>query len=135
MRTVVAFGGGVRLWIDVQGVVRARLHACATTDTAAIVKIDDSIGSPVEGSDRADFNARRGIAMITPHYRKQSRGLRKSPFFDVFDPGAIHTDGDIVLRFTRDRTRMTADTLAVVDDESVIGQSDSNLSMAKFPTF
>src|SRR5260370_16244928 len=43
----VAFGGGVEIGIDVEGVIGAGLHATLAADTSLIVKIDDSVGASV----------------------------------------------------------------------------------------
>jgi hypothetical protein len=40
-------------------------------------------------------------------------------FFDVFHPGAIHADRDIVFGFARDSAGMAADALALVDHKGV----------------
>lgn len=58
--------------------------------------------------------------MITAHHAKQSPRIGKFALFDVFNPRPIYSDGDLMLRFTRYRASVTADTFAVVYDETKI---------------
>ena len=58
--------------------------------------------------------------MIAAMDRKFAGGIREAPFFDVFDVGSIHANGNFVFRFTCHRTGVAADTLAVVDDETEV---------------
>ena len=56
---------------------------------------------------------------------KQATGVRIGALLDVFDPGAIYAQRDVVLSFTCYRAGMTADAFAVVDDEAVIHATSS----------
>jgi hypothetical protein len=58
--------------------------------------------------------------MIATLNRKNPASIWKCPFFDVFDPGAIYADGQIMLLFAGDGTGVTPDTLPIVDDEPEI---------------
>ena len=120
MRTVVAFGGGVRVGINIECVVGTGLHASLAADTAAIVEIDDPVTAAEQSRDRANFHAGSIVAMIATHHGEQATRLRELPFFDIFDPRSIYTDGNFVLAFAGDRAGMTADTAAVINDESVV---------------
>ena len=43
MSAVIALGGGMRFRVDIQGVVRAGLHAGFAADTTLVIKIHDAI--------------------------------------------------------------------------------------------
>ena len=64
---VIAFGGGMGFGIDIKGIVGAGLHTTLATDTASLVKINDSVRAYEEGRDRTNFDARRIRAMIASH--------------------------------------------------------------------
>ena len=42
-------------------------------------------------------------------------------FLDVFDPGAVDANGNIMFRLTRDGAGMTTNALALVDNEGIFG--------------
>ena len=58
--------------------------------------------------------------MIAPHYRKQPPRVGKRPFLDIFDPGAIYANRDLVFSFTGNSAGVTTDTFSVVDYEAII---------------
>ena len=58
--------------------------------------------------------------MIATLHGKHTPGIGKFPFLDVFDPSPIDADRQIVFLLAGDRAGVTADALAVVDDEAVI---------------
>ena len=103
-------GGGVY----VKCVVWTGLHAGLAPDTAAVVEIDDSIISIVQGLSRTNIDTWCGIAMIASHHAEMPTGCRKLTFFDVFDPGAEDPDGYVVLFLTSHGTRMASDAAVVI---------------------
>ena len=119
MRAEVALGGGAVVGIDVNGVVRARLHASFATDAALGVEIDDAVFALVHRGHRADRHAGRILAMIAARDLKDAASVGECSLLDVLDPGAIHGQGDVVLGLAGDSAGVTADALAVIDDESV----------------
>lgn len=58
--------------------------------------------------------------MITAHHAEQSSRVGERSLLDVLYPGAIYADRYFVLGFARNRARMAADTLAVIDDEAEV---------------
>jgi len=106
--------------MHVDRIVRTCLRARFATDASSIVEIDDPIGARKEGSDGADLDARRIGAVITSHHREQSSRVRKRAFLYVLDPSPVHADRHFMLGFAGDGTRVTADTLSVVDDEAEV---------------
>ena len=57
--------------------------------------------------------------MIAAIDEKITARVGELAFFDVFHPGAIHADRDIVFGFARYGAGMAADALALVDDKGV----------------
>ncbi len=64
---IIAFGGGMGFWIDIKGIVGAGLHTPLATDTASLIKINDSVWAYEEGRDRTNLHARCIRAMIASH--------------------------------------------------------------------
>ena len=58
--------------------------------------------------------------MITAMYRKFTRIIWKDTLLYIFHMGTVHTNGHIVLAFTSNRTGMTTNAQAVVDDKTII---------------
>ena len=119
MRAEVAFGGGAFVRIDVDGIVRASLHARFAADTALRTEIDDAVFALVHRRHGTDRHAGRILAMIAAGHLKNAARVGKRALLDVLHPGAIHREGNMILRLARHRAGVTADALAVVDDESV----------------
>ena len=119
MRAEVALLGGVGIWIDVQRIVRTRLHAGLATDAAIAVEVYDAVVEPVEGSHRADGYARSVVAVIASENGKESAGVRILTFFYVLDPGPKRPERHLVLGLACDGAGVTADALAMVYDEAV----------------
>jgi hypothetical protein len=114
----------VRMHVD--RIIRAGLRAGLAPDTAAVVEIDDAVCTCKERFDRTDLNARSIRAMITPHHREQSSRIGKRALLDIFDPGAIHADRDLVLGLACDGARVASDTLSVVDDKAEVHKDELN---------
>src|SRR5262249_49162192 len=64
VRAEVALVRRVRVRIDEELIVRARLHAGAAADAARRIQIDDGVAAFEEGFGRADADARRVRALI-----------------------------------------------------------------------
>jgi hypothetical protein len=112
----------MRLGIDVQRVVGTGLHAGFAADAAAIVKVDNPVVAPIQGRDRANLNAGGVVAVIAPHYRKESAGIGEFTLLNVFDPSSVDANRNVVLRLAGHRAGVAADTATVVDDETQVGQ-------------
>ena len=114
MGAVVALGSGVRIGVDVEGIVGAGLHTRFTTDAAVFVKIHDAIRAKIKCFDRTNLNTWSIGAVVAAHHREQAAGMRELAFFNLFDPSTEHTDWYVVFGFTGGGAGMAADTLAVV---------------------
>jgi hypothetical protein len=64
--------------------------------------------------------------MIAPHHRKQSSRVGERALLDVLHPRPVHADRHFVLSLARDRARVTADTLSVIDDEAEVHKVELN---------
>ena len=62
--------------------------------------------------------------MIAARDLKNPASVGKFAFLNVLDPGAVHTEWDEVLGFACDRAGVTANALAIIDDESVFHRDD-----------
>jgi len=56
--------------------------------------------------------------------KKITARVRELAFFDVFDPGAIHANRNVVFGFASHGAGMAANTLALVDDKGVVRHGD-----------
>src|SRR2546422_4892432 len=61
---------GVLIRVDVEGVVRARLHVRLAADAAARVEVDDPVFAAEERLGRADRDARRVVAVVAAQHRE-----------------------------------------------------------------
>ena len=111
----------MRVGIDEQLIVRARLHARAAADAARRIQIDDAVAAFEEGPRRADPDAGSVGALVAEDREEEAPGFRERSFFDGLHPAAIHADGDFVLGFAGDRARMTSDALPEVYSEPECG--------------
>ena len=57
--------------------------------------------------------------MIAAIDEKIAARVGEFAFFDVLHPRSVHADRDVVFGFARDRTRVAADALALIDHEGV----------------
>lgn len=117
---IVALGCRVGFRIDVDGVVRASLHAGFAADTDAAVEFDNTVGALVHGLCGADARAGRVGAMVAARDLKVTAGVWISPGFNRLYPRAVDAQGYLVLAFASGRTGVATDTFAVVDHKTVI---------------
>jgi hypothetical protein len=107
------------------------LHAGFAADAAAIVEVNDAIGARKERSNGTNRNAGRVGAVIASHHREESPRVREFSLLNVLHPRAVNADGDVVFRFTRDSTGMTADALAIIYDETEVHGLDSKAQVQR----
>src|SRR5579864_7291738 len=119
MCTEVALRRGAFFGINVNGVVRAGLHAGFAADTSFRTEVDDPVLALVHRSNRTDRHARGILAMITSGHLKHAAGIRENALFHVLHPGAVHRERHMVLGLARHGTRVAADALPIVNDEPV----------------
>src|SRR5690349_9909079 len=119
MGAEMTFGGCALVGIDVDGVVRAGLHAGFAANTAFGAEVHYPIFALVHRGHGADGHARRILAMIAASHLEDAAGVGKCPLLDVLHPGAVHGERHVVFGLARDRAGVTADALAIVDDEPV----------------
>ena len=61
--------------------------------------------------------------MITPHDREIPVSVRKLSLLNIFYPCLVHANWIVMFRLTRDCACVATDTLAIVDDKAVVGNS------------
>jgi hypothetical protein len=115
----ITFRGGMGMGIYIKRIVRAGLHTGFTSNATFIIKIYDPVRSFEERCGRADMNAGGIITVVTAKNRKMSSGIRKFSFLDIFYPGSIDSEGDLILFLAGNRTSMTTDAFTMVDEETV----------------
>ena len=114
----VALVRRVGLGVDVQRVVRAGVHARLAPDAVVVLEVDDAVLGPIERRGRADLHARRVVALVASHHRELAGDVGERTGLDVFHPGAVHPEGDVVLAFAGDGAGVTADATVAVEEET-----------------
>jgi len=95
------------------------LHAALAANTSLIVKVDDSVGTPVESFSGADGDARGRIAVVTSHYAEVAAGVRVLALLHVLHPGAKDAHGHLVLFLARDSAGVAANAPVLINYEAV----------------
>ena len=106
--------------VYVERVVGTGLHAGLTADAAALVEVYDTVFAVVQRFHWTDFHAGRVGAMVAAHHRKQAARIGEDPFFDLFHPGPVDPQGDVVFCLTGGGAGMAANALSVVYDKPVL---------------
>src|SRR5262249_35279255 len=117
--TIVALRRRVGRGVDVERVVRTRLHAGLAADAAVAIEVHDAVGPAVERDGRADGHARRVVAVVAAQDREVATGVGIAAALHVLDPGAEGAERHPVLFLAGDRAGVTADALPLIDDEPV----------------
>jgi hypothetical protein len=133
MRAEVTFGGSVRVWIDVQGVIRTSLHAAFASDAAIAIEIDNSVGTAIQRSRWTDLSAWSSVTMVAAHDAEVPTGVRELAFLDVLYPGTKDADGHVVFFFTCHRAGMTSDASILIEYESIAHEELGSLFGAVGP--
>lgn len=120
---VVALGGRFRLRVDVDGVVRAGLHARLAADADAVVELHDAVGALVHRFRGADAHAGRVGAVVAARHLEMATRVGVTAGFHVFDPGAVDAEGHFVFAFAGGGAGVAADALAIIDDKAEVGET------------
>ena len=56
--------------------------------------------------------------MIAAEYREMAAVIGELACLDLLHPGAIHTQGHVMLRLARHRARMATDALAIINEKA-----------------
>ena len=119
VRAEVALRGRLRLGVDVEGVVRAGLHARLAADAAVAVEVDDPVRPPVERHRGADGHAGRVVAVVAAKDREVPARVRKLALLDVLHPRPERAERNAVLLLARHRAGVAPDAPSLVDHEAV----------------
>src|ERR1019366_7894205 len=119
MRAEMAFGRGVPVRVNINGVIGARLHAGLAPNAAGGVEIYNSVSALVHGGYRTDLDAWRLLAVTAASHLEDTPRVRESPLLHILDPRPVDAQRNPVLGFACHGTGMAADALAAVDDHPV----------------
>jgi len=115
----VAFLDDVVPGADKPHVVGAGGHTVPAADAAVGVDHDDPVFGPlVGGFDGTDGAADGAFAVVADNRQKGLAHIGITSFFDLFDPGAVASQGDFVLSLAGDGAGVAADTTAQIDQHS-----------------
>src|SRR5579864_3579310 len=131
MCTEVALRRGAFFGINVNGVVRAGLHAGFAADTSFRTEVDDPVLALVHRGHRTDRHARRIFAVITSSHLKHAPGIRKNTLLYIFHPRAVYRERHMVLGLARHGARVAADALPIVNDEPVSHADGGSMNEAR----
>lgn len=120
MRAEVALLNRLNVLVQINRVVRTRLHTSPATNACVTIDVDNPIFALRERIDRTDRYARRVGAMIAALNQEQPLNIGERANLGVLDRGPKPPDGDIVLGFAGDGAGMAADAGLLVDDEPVL---------------
>ena len=120
MSTEVALGRSVGLCIDIDRIVRARLHAAFAADALSAIEIDDSVLALEERCRRTNLYARGVSAVVASQDSHFAAGVRVGALFDVLDPRTKLANGDVVLCLARDGTGVASDAGSLINREAVL---------------
>ena len=69
--------------------------------------------------------------MVTAQHSKVASCIGEGSFFDIFHPGAVHSQGHLVFLFTGHTASVTANAFAVIDEKAKFhGRSCCRLASA-----
>jgi hypothetical protein len=102
------------------GIIGASLQTRLAADADIWVKFNNAIFPLVHGCDGADANARRIAAVIAASHLEMPFDIRELPDLSIFYPCAGDTQRHFIFALTGDGTRVTADTLAIINDKAKI---------------
>lgn len=120
MRTEVTLLHRAAIFIEVQRIVRTRLHARPATDACVAIDIYYSIGAFLKCIHRTDRHAWRVGAVIAAQHRKMAPHRGERAALDVLHPRAEVADGHIVLGFARNSTGVAADAAIVINEKAIL---------------
>jgi hypothetical protein len=100
-------------------VIGARLNAGLAANAGVFVKLNNPIVPLVHGGCGADAHTGGVLTVIAAGDLKVTGGIWVLPGFRVFDPGAMHANGNIVFALTGRGASMTTYAFAVVDYKSI----------------
>ncbi len=121
VRAEVALLRGMIVRVDEDGVVRTRRDARLAADADALVEVDDAVGPAVHRGRRTRGDARCVLALVAARDLEGAACARERTDVDVLDVGAGDAERHLVLRLAGRATGVTADALAVIDQEAVVG--------------
>ena len=115
----VALGRGVGLFVDVDCVVGACLHAHLASDAARVVEVDNAVITSEERLGGAALDTRGVGAVIAAQDRHLAGRVGEGPLLDVLHPGAELAHWHLVLGLAGHRACVAADASPLIDGKAV----------------
>ena len=115
----VALGRGVGLFVDVDRVIGACLHAHLASDAARVVEVDNAVITSEERLGGATLDTRGVGAVIAAQHRHLAGRVGEGPLLDVLHPGAELPHRHLVLGLACHRARVAADAGPLIDGKAV----------------
>ena len=115
---VVTLLSGACVRIEIEGVVRACLHACLTANADIAVEIHNGVRPLVQSVDGANVYTRSGITVVAAEYCEVATNFWECPLLYIFDPCSEFAEGDFIFRFARYCAGVTTDASTLVDDKA-----------------
>jgi len=96
-------------WVDVDGVVRTRLHTPLAADAVGVVEVNHAVIGPEESRSGTDLHARCALAVVATHHQEGSVRVGKHTGLYVLEPGPVDPEGYVVLALACHCAGMAAD--------------------------
>ena len=110
-----AFVRCICLGVDVERIVRTRVHARLTANAIVVLEVDHAVVRTEERRGRADRHTRCVLALIAAHHVELAGNIGEGSRFDVLHPCSVDAERHIVLAFARDRASVTTNAVVTVE--------------------
>jgi hypothetical protein len=117
---VMTFSRRLQIGINVNRIIWTGLHTGFAADADLWIKINNSIMPLVHGCNRTNADTGWIRTMIAARDLKMAPCIWVATCFHIFHPGPVNAQRNPVLTLAGSGTGMATDTLAIVNDETVI---------------
>src|SRR6266581_8780136 len=111
MSAIVALCSSLAIGVNVERVIRARLHTGLTANTTAGVKVNNTVAPFIQCLSGTNSDAGSIVAVVATIDQEIAARVRKLALLNILDPRAIDANRHIMLRLAGHRTGMTSNTL------------------------
>ena len=115
---IMTFGRRPGVRVHMNRIVRTSLKTGFAANALTSIELHDPVFPLVHGRHRANGDTRRVFAVVTTGDLEMAGHIGKDAGLHPFDPGSVHTEGDLIFRFTRSGACVAADALPVVDQKA-----------------
>ena len=132
MGAVMAFCRRPGIWIDINGIIWTRLHACLAANTHIRIKFYYAVIPLIHRGYRANPDAWWIGTVITPGHLKITRHVGIQSRLHALYPCTLNAEWNLIFAFARRRTRVASNTGIIIDYKAVIHKrSTSKISNKK----